>query len=103
MTSVFILRHPQTTWNVQHRYQGRLEAPLTRTGRADARVVARTFAAQSVEAVYSSPLSRALDLATAIAAAAEAPLRVDGRFTEIALGPWEGLYRSEIEERFPEL
>lgn len=103
MTALFVVRHPQTTWNVEGRYQGRLEAPLSDEGVVQSRLVARVFAGQPVEAVYSSPLRRALHLAREIVEATDAELVVDERFTEIALGPWEGLYRGQIESRFPEL
>lgn len=103
MTAVFAVRHTQTTWNLAERYQGRLEAPLSREGQSQAKLVARTFSGQSVTAVYSSPLQRALELAREIARLADAPLLIDQRLTEIAMGPWEGLYRHEIEARYPEL
>jgi broad specificity phosphatase PhoE len=103
MTSLFVVRHPQTTWNLEQRYQGRLEAPLSPQGRAEAERVVETFAGEPLESVYSSPLQRARDLAGAIAASADVPLQIDERFTELALGPWQGLYRWEIERRFAEL
>jgi broad specificity phosphatase PhoE len=103
MTALFVVRHPQTTWNVEQRYQGRQESPLSEHGLDQSRQVAQVFAGEPVQAVYSSPLQRALHLAAQISQLSGAPLVVDERFTEIALGPWEGLYRHEIELRYPEL
>lgn len=103
MTAVFVLRHPQTTWNVAERYQGRLEAPLSEAGREQADRLATGLKDTNLEAVISSPLSRALDLARMLAEATASPLIVDARLTEIAMGPWEGLYRRQIEREFPEL
>lgn len=103
MTAVFAVRHPETTWNVEQRYQGRLESPLSKQGRSQAAILARAFAGSGLEAVISSPLSRAHDLAREIAHQSDAPLLVDQRFTEIGMGAWEGLYRHEIEACYPEL
>lgn len=103
MTAVFVLRHPQTTWNQQGRYQGRLDAPLSREGKSQAELVARAFACESIDAVVSSPLRRAMVLARDIAVAADAPLRTDSRLTEVGQCPWEGLLVGTIRERYPEL
>lgn len=103
MTAVYVLRHPQTTWNVAQRYQGRLEAPLSQEGRVQSRLASRAFAGQGLDAVYSSPLQRALYMGREIAQAADAPLCVDQRLTEIAQGEWEGLYLSDIQSRYPDI
>jgi broad specificity phosphatase PhoE len=103
MTAVYVLRHPQTTWNVAERYQGRLEAELSAEGERQCRLTVAAFGDTPLDAVYSSPLRRAMDLARGIADITRAPLTVDQRLTEIAMGPWEGLYRAEIRARFPEL
>lgn len=103
MTAIFVVRHPQTTWNATERYQGRLEAPLSEEGEAQAAAIASTFAGSAIDVVYTSPLRRAADLGRRIADATGAPLRPDHRLTEIAMGPWEGLYRRQIVEQFPEI
>lgn len=103
MTAVFVFRHPETTWNRISRYQGRLEAPLSREGYTQARVLARSLAGQDLDAVLSSPLLRALTLARELAAATDAPLLIDHRLTELGQIPWEGLHRHEIERKHTEL
>jgi broad specificity phosphatase PhoE len=103
MTSVFLLRHPQTTWNAAERYQGRLESPLSETGWTQVHMVAEAFAGQSLDAVYTSPLQRTLHLARELSARTCAPLRVDQRLTEIGQLPWEGLHLTEIERRYRDL
>lgn len=103
MTAVYLLRHPQTTWNAAERYQGRLESQLSAEGREQSGAVARAFSDSSLDVVYSSPLQRAEYMAREIARAADAPLCVDQRVTEIAQGPWEGLYLRQIRARYPEL
>jgi broad specificity phosphatase PhoE len=59
------------------------------------------MADRAPDIVYTSPLQRAFDLAEDIAGSLRLPLVVDQRLTEIAMGPWEGLYHSQIAERFP--
>lgn len=103
MTALYILRHPQTTWNAEQRYQGRLEAPVSQEGRIQGRLASRAFAGTPLAAVVSSPLSRALYLAREIAGAADAPLVIDQRLTEVGQTPWEGLYLDQIKQRYPDL
>lgn len=103
MTAVFVLRHPETAWNVAQRYQGRLEAPLSDEGIRQQASLLDAFDGIALDAVYTSPLGRARRLAESLAAYARADVRIDPRLTEIDMGPWQGLYRAEIEERFPDL
>jgi len=103
MTAVLLLRHPQTTWNAAERYQGRLDSPLSDEGRAQIQPVCRLFAGDRLDAVYSSPLTRARSLASPIAEQTNAPLIVDSRLVEMAQGPWEGLYITEIQHRYRHL
>lgn len=101
MTAVYLLRHPQTTWNVARRYQGRLESPVSEEGRRQARAAAAAFQPGDLGVVYSSPLGRALVLAHELASASGAPLVVDQRLTEMGQGRWEGLGATEIQSRYP--
>jgi probable phosphoglycerate mutase len=103
MTAVYLLRHPETTWNVAQRYQGRLDSTVTEEGRQQAKIVASAFAASPLDAVVTSPMRRALCLADELVDVSGAPLQTDHRLTEIGQGVWEGLYLHEIKERFPEL
>lgn len=99
MTAVFMLRHPQSRWNSLKRYQGRLDPPLSEEGKRQVRALARVFPSRSLQAIYSSPLQRARHLAEEMARATKADLVCDSRLTEMAQGPWEGLYVSEIRQR----
>ncbi|HZU12042.1 MAG TPA: histidine phosphatase family protein [Chloroflexota bacterium] len=103
MTAIFAIRHPQTTWNVESRYQGSLEAPWSKLGQEQARLLVRAFEGSPTDAVYTSPLERAAGLAREIASATDAPMEADDRLREIGLGVWQGLQRGEIERRYPEM
>lgn len=91
--TVTLVRHGQTERSAQMAYSGRLDVPLTNTGREQARQCAARLAGAGVDAVYTSPLVRARDTAQAIAAATGAPLVVDERLIEVDYGPFEGLDR----------
>jgi len=97
MTAIFLVRHPETTWNAASRYQGRLESPLSNRGRLQATSVSKYFASAAIASIYSSPLRRARELADAIQTQTQAFMRIDQRLSEIAQGPWEGLYVHQIE------
>lgn len=103
MTAVYVLRHPETTWNVDRRYQGRLEAPLSLEGEQQANMAARNFRGQNLAAVYSSPLSRSRHLAALIAEVTGNEVTIDNRLTEIGQCPWEALEVGEVRRRYPNL
>jgi probable phosphoglycerate mutase len=91
--SVTLVRHGQTESSKRMIYSGRRDIPLTDQGREQACRVARQLAGTGVDAVYTSPLSRARDTAELIAAAAAAPLIVEPRLIEVDYGAFEGLDR----------
>jgi broad specificity phosphatase PhoE len=99
MTTVFVIRHPETTWNVEKRYQGQLDTPLSERGRAQAETLAAAFRGAHLDAVISSPLSRARLLAEQIASVTDAEVHIEQRLIEMAQGPWEGLYLDEIHRK----
>lgn len=103
MTVVYVLRHPETIWNATKRYQGRLESPISPLGQLQARVAADTFEDVPVDAIYSSPLRRALYLAEQLQTVTESQILVDQRLTEMGQSAWEGLYLSEIRALYPSL
>ncbi|WP_167956701.1 histidine phosphatase family protein [Anaerosporobacter faecicola] len=64
---IYLVRHGQTDWNIQGRYQGIENIPLNETGMEQARVCATALADYSFVAFYASPLQRAYDTASLIA------------------------------------
>ena len=81
-------------------YSGRSNVALTQVGREQARQTGALLADEAIDAVFSSPLSRARDTAEAIASATGAPLTVDERLTEIDYGGFEGLDRVQALESY---
>lgn len=100
MTRVLLLRHGQSEWNADGRWQGQADPPLTDLGRRQARDAARTLGA--VDAVVASDLQRAAETATIISEAlGVGPVVVDPDLRERHAGEWQGLTRAEIERDWP--
>ncbi|NLL37836.1 MAG: histidine phosphatase family protein [Fretibacterium sp.] len=88
---VILARHGRTEWNDAGLFQGRTDIPLNEKGKDQAKRLARRLASWPVQAVYASPLTRALDTARAVAAPhALEPVVLKG-LEEINFGIWEGL------------
>ncbi|HXJ80981.1 MAG TPA: histidine phosphatase family protein [Candidatus Methylomirabilis sp.] len=98
-----LVRHGETDWNRERRYQGQRDTPLSETGRAQAEAAGRLLAREQFQAVWSSPLRRARDTAAAIAAPKGLAVRVDEAFGEMRFGQWEGLTVDDVSARFPDL
>ena len=84
---------------------GRREVPLNREGILQAKRVARMLSQLKLDAIYSSPLKRALQTARLLAGKNSIPIRVDPDLTEVAFGRWEGfrleeLIRNKVYQRF---
>ena len=97
---LFVVRHAETDWNRERRYQGRADTGLSDVGRGQATAVARALQGGGLAAVYSSPLKRAMATAEAIAAPHRLPIRIVDAFGEIDFGQWEGLTMDEVRARF---
>lgn len=98
-----VLRHGSTQWNRERRYQGCVDTRLSDEGGAQAEAVARALADRQLAAVYASPLTRAQETASAIAARHGLPVLPAPAFREICLGLWEGHTVEEVKARFPDL
>src|SRR3990172_8035552 len=102
MTLLYLTRHARSTWNATGRMQGWADPPLDEIGREQARALAASLQAESLDAVYSSPLLRARETADIIAAPLNIKIRLDDRLKERNIGEWTGLTGDEANERFPE-
>jgi broad specificity phosphatase PhoE len=103
-TSLLLVRHGETALSVDRRFSGTGDPELTERGWAQAgALAARAASFGTVNAVWSSPLRRALDTALGIGEALGLEVRVDERLRECDFGAWEGLTFGEIGERDPDL
>ena len=85
-----LVRHGETAWNRGEVFRGRADVPLNETGFAQARALAQSLEREPVEAVYSSPLLRALDTAESIAAVHKLPVVKHEGLTDFDCGEWVG-------------
>lgn len=98
-----LVRHGQSTWNAEGRWQGWSDPPLSELGRSQAEDAAGDLRHLEITGVASSDLVRARETAEVLAASLElGPLVVDGDLREYDVGDWEGLTRPEIERGWPD-
>jgi broad specificity phosphatase PhoE len=101
-TTILLVRHGETDWNRERRWQGHADPPLNEHGREQARELAARLAGTCLDAVYASDLARARETAEIVAAAKGVAVVVDPALREIDVGEWSGLATAEIERRFPD-
>ena len=101
-TRVIAIRHGETAWNAETRMQGQLDIPLNQAGRWQAGRVAAALAGETLDAIYSSDLARALQTAEPLAAAAGLAVEVDAGLRERCFGVFQGLTFEEVEARWPQ-
>jgi broad specificity phosphatase PhoE len=103
MTRVYLVRHGTTDWNKEEIFRGRLDCKLNETGQAEARALAEYFKAIPLQAIYSSPLSRAMETAQAVAQAKALQVVPHPGFIDIDFGEWQGLPLKEVREKYSDL
>ena len=104
MTRIILVRHGETEWNRVERFRGRADVPLNGTGLFQAQETGRRIADEwRPVAIYSSPLSRAIRTAEAIAWHFDLRIQVHPGLIDIDYGEWQGLTPDEARERWPEV
>ena len=107
MAMIYLVRHGQTVFNAEVRFQGHVDSNLTALGEAQARQVGAHLAKIVGSApglrMVASPLGRAQRTAQIIARAMgyAAPIRLDARIAEISMGAWDGMTEPEIDAAYP--
>jgi broad specificity phosphatase PhoE len=112
--SLAFVRHGESTWIAEGRFQGQANPPLSELGRQQAAGVAQLMApprpgflplpAAPPLGIWCSPLARAAETAQLVARAQgpDVPVEVDPGLAELAQGDWEGLFQTEVRERYPD-
>lgn len=98
---LYLIRHGESTYNVEERIQGQSDVPLSDLGRRQGQAVAEALAAAPIEAVYSSPLCRARDTALPIANRHGLQVRTDPRLMELNVGVFANRLRSDLADEYP--
>jgi probable phosphoglycerate mutase len=102
---LLLVRHGETHWNREGRFQGQIDIPLNERGRAQAAAAGTFLAGETLNRAYTSSMARPRQTAEAILAHQPKPVQltsVDG-LVEIAHGDWEGCLEEDIRRRWPEL
>lgn len=88
--SFYFLRHGQTDWNLQRKWQGSKDIPLNETGLSQAEAVRPLVEELDIQTVCTSPLQRAHKTAEIVTRNFDLPLRVVHDLHEVSFGPFEG-------------
>ncbi|HEX3620684.1 MAG TPA: histidine phosphatase family protein [Acidimicrobiales bacterium] len=98
---LLLLRHGQSTWNADGRWQGQADPPLSALGEQQARDAGARLAGTGFARLVSSDLRRAVQTGEILGAALGLAVDVDPALREIDVGDWTGLTRSGIEAGWP--
>jgi probable phosphoglycerate mutase len=100
--TVWLIRHAESEWNAQGRWQGQRDPSLSERGQLQARELATSLTDAGIDAIVASDLLRARETAACIGRAAGVAVEVDPRLRERDLGIWSGLTSIEIAARWPD-
>ena len=100
---LILVRHVETDWNKESYFRGHEDVKLNAVGIAEADAVAEALKDKVFEAIYSSPLKRAVVTARRIALPHEIGVREKTDFLDINYGTWQGKKESAVNEMHPKL
>jgi len=104
MTRIILVRHGETDWNKDQIFRGRIDVPLNTTGQKQARATGDALRSYKIDAIYASPLSRAMETARAIAIFHPNIMVEEAEgFIDIDFGKWQGMPGKKVEEEYKEL
>ena len=101
MTKLLLIRHGQTDWNIEGRWQGHIDIPLNKTGVAQARLLAQRLSSWPVKALYSSDLSRAARTAQILGSQLNLQPLYLNALRERDGGLLQGMTTGEMQEKLP--
>lgn len=101
MTRIILVRHGETTWNIEGRYQGQEDTPLSERGLAQGHMLAEGLRNIPIDLAISSPLKRSLKTCKFCAQLHGLDVMTDARLLEINHGSWEGVLAGDIATRYP--
>jgi broad specificity phosphatase PhoE len=101
---LLLVRHGETIWNQENRWQGQADVPLSQSGYAQAQRLARRLLAEGrqIDALYTSDLARALRTAEILGEALRIKPSHEERWREMDIGRWSGLTTAEVATRYAE-
>lgn len=102
MVRIILIRHGETQWNIEGRYQGQEDTHLSERGLKQGHMVAEGLKDTPIDVAISSPLERSYMTCSFCADLHGLPVLKDDRLLEINHGDWEGKLADEIEAKYPE-
>ena len=103
MAELILARHGQTLWNVDKIYRGRSDVDLDEVGTRQAELLGKYLSNHGLEAIYSSPLKRALDTAHIIARYQKIDVQIAENLVDFDYGEWQCLPEQEVKKLYPAL
>lgn len=103
MTKLVLVRHGQTLWNIDRKYQGHSDIALSSNGKKQAYCLRERFRHERLAAIYTSDLSRALETGQIVGEFHTCKINSLSELREINFGKWEGLTHEEIQAQYGEL
>jgi len=101
MLRYLLIRHGQTDWNVSGRIQGQSDVPLNAVGEQQVAALSKGLASTSIDAVYTSDLTRARTTAEVMVDPHGLDVQMEPRLREVHFGEWEGFTYDELLDRIP--
>ena len=99
---IYFVRHGQTVWNVEKRFQGLSDSPLTELGITQAKLLGEKLKDIKFDKFYSTSLKRANDTANYIKGNRKQKVEIFDDFVEISMGDMEGIKQEDFKKLYPE-
>ncbi|GAF84352.1 unnamed protein product [marine sediment metagenome] len=103
MIEIILARHGETEWNVGEIFRGRIDIELNETGIKQAELLAEYLSDLKIDAIYSSPLKRALKTSEIIAGYHKLDVEITPGLIDFNYGKWQGLSHQEVKDKYKEL
>jgi len=103
MTEIILVRHGQTAWNKDEVFRGQIDIELDEAGLKQAELLGKYLGHRKLEAIYSSPLQRAVQTAEAIARHHGLTVEITAGLNDIDFGEWQGLSLEEVKNKYSKL
>jgi|UniRef100_A0A7C3WRR8 broad specificity phosphatase PhoE len=101
MGEIYLIRHGETDWNKEGRFQGRTDIPLNERGKKQAQILSEYLIKENIDFIYSSPLKRAYETALPLSQKLNKEIIIRKNWIEFDFGEWEGLTVKEVHEKYP--
>lgn len=103
MATLILTRHGETAWNVEKVFRGRVDVNLDEVGIRQAELLGKYLSDWQLQAIYSSPLKRALDTANIVARYQRVGVHITQGLIDFDFGEWQSLPEKEVKRLYPAL